>query len=533
MSDNSVAATQVKELKKKLDAAIKSRAELEEGCKNQSSQLVKFIGKLSHVCKGIDLKLDNKLADFRTLLTKSAPLAEIELHINEISTLLQKHANNNDQNIKQLHQQFHEAGKLLQKIKGLPPQLRRHLRGLLENNIDSKEAVIQYVPLLTQLITLYESALKAKVSLDETTPISSDKESNFTDNTSALAKSANAQIIRKFSQLLDDLSLSEKHASTVEKIKQSLTKELSNEELINCFIEVFDVILVDLKTERDSTESFLSALSNTLTRVQNAVKSTLAITNASEDNHSALNNQLLKHIDDMTVTVDSAISLTDVKEEVQNQLLLIAKTIESKTQLELENQQTLKKQLQAMSSQITVLKKQSKEFEERLHEQQRKNKLDALTKLNNRAAFDQHFAQEMVRFHQQHFDLAIAVIDIDNFKRINDTYGHTAGDKTLQVIAKTLQALQAKNVFAARYGGEEFVLIFSHTSKTDLFKSLEWLRQKIASLPFKFKQDRVTITLSIGATHIKENDNLYKAFERADKGLYQAKNNGKNQVIYM
>ncbi len=529
MNNNSVAAAQVKELKKKLDAAIKSRSVLEESFNTQSSQLIQFIGKLSQVCKGIDLKLDNKLANFRTLLTKSAPLAEIEIQINEISKLLLQHSANNDKNIKELHQQFHAAGKILQKIKGLPPQLRRNLRTLIDENKDSKEAVIQYVPLLRELVTLYEAALKAKVSLDENVTVT-DKE----ELASALeGNEVNLEILRKFSQLLEQLQLSEQQAVKVQAIQQSLTKNISNKELIAHFIHVFDLILIDLKTERDTAESFLLALNQTLSKVQHAVKNTLVANSESQTLHTELNNQLQKQIDDMTNVVEKAASLTDVKSDIQDKLQLIANTIESKTQLEVENQKVLKAQLQVMAEQINSLEKQSKDFEARLKEQQRKNMQDALTKLNNRAAFDEHFAKEMVRFHQKKFDLAIAVIDIDDFKKINDTYGHTAGDKTLQVIAKTMQSLQSKNIFTARYGGEEFVIIFSKTKKADLMKSLEWLRKKIAALPFKFKQDRVTITLSIGATHIREDDNIHQAFERADKGLYQAKNSGKNKVVYL
>ncbi len=529
MSDHSVAAAQVKELKKKLNAAIKSRSVLEEDFKSQSSQLIQFIGKLSQVCKGIDLKLDNKLANLRTLLTKSAPLAEIELQINEISKLLLQHASNNDKNIKALHYQFHSAGKILKKIKGLPPQLRRNLRTLIDENKDSKEAVIQYIPLLTELINLYEAALKAKVSLSDDVTVT-DKE----ELASVIKENeVNQEILRKFSQLLEELQLSEQQKPQLQTIKQSLNKNITNKTLIDHFIKTFDLILVDLKTERDTAESFLLALNQTLSKVQHAVKNTLVANNESQKVHKELNDQLQQQIDDMTNVVEKAASLTDVKGDIQDKLQLIANTIESKTQLEVENQKILKAQLQTMAEQIDSLEQQSQYFEARLKEQQRKNKQDALTKLNNRAAFDEHFAKEMVRFHQNKFDLAIAVIDIDNFKRINDTYGHTTGDKTLQVIAKTMQNLQSKHVFTARYGGEEFVIIFSKTAKTELIKSLEWLRIKIASLPFKFKQDRVTITLSIGATHVHVDDNIHQAFERADKGLYQAKNSGKNKVVYL
>ena len=112
---------------------------------------------------------------------------------------------------------------------------------------------------------------------------------------------------------------------------------------------------------------------------------------------------------------------------------------------------------------------------------------DALTKLSNRVAFDDFFAKAMVRFHHKPFELALIVIDIDDFKNINDTYGHTAGDKTLQVIANSIVKNVSKGVFVGRYGGEEFVLIYSKTQKETLIAELNTLNRFVARLPFKFK----------------------------------------------
>jgi len=531
MSDNSVATGQISELKKKLDTAIKSRAILEEGFNSQSRLLVQFIAKLSHVCKGIDLELDNKLANFRQLLTKSASLAEIEIQVNVISKILLKFAAKNDNNINELHLQFHDAGKILQKIKGLPNQLRRDLRGLLSENEDNKETVIQYVPPLAQLITLYETALKEKLNVESKDLIDNPSEKFL--NAPQSKNIVEQQVLDKFASLLDELSLSEKQKPQVTVIKKTLLKELSYQELINCFIKTFDLVLINLQNERYTAETFLSSLSKTLSTVQSAVKKTLTIHGKSKKEHLKLNAQLQEQMNDVTDAVEKAMSLTTIKEEINEKLQSIASTIEYKNNLETTNQQKLNTQLQAMSEQIDNLEKQSKEFEVRLHEQQLKSMEDALTKLNNRACFDEHFAKEMVKHHQNNTELAIAVIDIDDFKRINDTYGHTAGDKTLQVIAKTMTAILPKTVFIARYGGEEFVVIYQKTNKAALVKSLDTLGKKIASLPFKFKQDKVTITLSIGATHVQVEDNIHLAFERADKGLYQAKSSGKNKVIYL
>ena len=242
-----------------------------------------------------------------------------------------------------------------------------------------------------------------------------------------------------------------------------------------------------------------------------------------------MKNQLLE----LGTTTEAAISLEHVKDDINVKLKSIAATLETKGKFEQLSQKALVSKLDDMAKKVKNLEEQSQGFSKKLAEEKRKSMQDALTKLNNRAAFDEYFAQAIVRFHHKPFDLALVVVDIDDFKRINDTYGHTAGDKTLQVIANMLHKEVNENVFVARYGGEEFVLIYENKQEADLTDALNLINKKIARLPFKFKNTKVSITLSMGFTHITQNDNIHTTFERADLAMYKAKSQGKNRVIYM
>ncbi len=532
MNDQSVAVEQLRALKKKLKSTISSRATLEKDFNEQSNLLIQFIGKLSQVCKGLDLELDNRLAKLRMLLTKSAPFSAIEQQIITISQLLQQHSLKNDQSILLIHQQFHEAGVKLQKMNGLPDELRRSLRSLLKDNAQSKEAITQYINLFSELLVFYGQAIKIK--MDAPAP----KEGlikKLPPKVQAKSESLlmTQAIIDKFTMTLEGLVLSRKHSQQLAEIKKSISADINNEELLNNFIEIFSVIIKDFKDEKKTAETFLSTLSKTLATVKDAVKSTLSNSSKSQGKQSQLNEQLQKQLIDMTSTIDQATSLAEVKVDINEKLQLIAGTLEKKYTIEHLNQKNLEEQLFVMTKKVSSLEKQSLSFEKRLQEQQLKSMQDSLTKLANRAAFDEYFAKEMVRYHHKAFDLAIVVMDLDDFKRINDTYGHTAGDKTLQVIAKTLTQKLPSDVFIGRYGGEEFVLIYSGIKQAALIKELNILKKHIARLPFKFKNNKVSITTSIGVSHVKTNDNIHIAFERADKALYEAKKQGKNQVVYL
>ncbi|MDG1753295.1 MAG: diguanylate cyclase [Thalassotalea sp.] len=307
---------------------------------------------------------------------------------------------------------------------------------------------------------------------------------------------------------------------------------MPNEKLLNSFLAAFDVISHDLVHERNTAKVFLSTLSETLSTIQSAVKSTISTQDKCNKKHQQLNTQLQSQITDMAKGLDAANSLVDIKVDISGKLKAIASTLDEKTLLESTLQAELERKLVDMQDKIEKLEEQSITFEKRIQEQQAKSLQDALTKLNNRAAFDEYFATEIVRYQHNGGSLAIAIADLDDFKRINDTYGHTAGDKTLQVLASTFKKYLENDAFIARYGGEEFVFIFRGKDKDEVIQKLNSLKSNIAKLPFKFKNNKVSMTLSVGVTHIKTDDNVHIAFERADTALYKAKEEGKNRVIY-
>lgn len=543
MSENSVAEKTINHLKSRLDAAINARSEIEEEFSAQSALLTSFIGKLSQACKGTDILLDNKLANLRSALKKATSFADLEKEIKTISALLQQHSLQNDKSIKKIHEQLQVSSISLQKTKNLPASNRRQLKKLVDSNQQSQTSLVQYVPLMSEFIVFYESVLQTQSSqpsvglLNQNNSVTT-QNINKVEIANALTadttneQSVSKELLARFNLILNTLVVSTKHKSDIKDIKSSLKGKVSNHILMTECFNVFDLIIEDLKLERSTAKIFLSTLSETLASVQASVNLTITSTAKSNVKNDKLNKELKDKITEMSLGVNGPGSLTDMKLDVNEKLQHIAKTLEKKTQFEEQQRLALQDKLNKMSAQVEQLELQSQNFEKRIQEQQAKSLQDALTKLGNRAAFDEHFAKEIVRYHHKNFDLAITVIDLDDFKRINDTYGHTAGDKTLQVIANTLTKVIGEDAFIGRYGGEEFVLIFSGLDKSTVINKLNNLRKKVASLPFTFKNNRVSITLSIGVTLIEKDDNVHSAFERADTALYQAKKDGKNRVIY-
>ncbi|MGB3623828.1 MAG: GGDEF domain-containing protein, partial [Ketobacter sp.] len=125
---------------------------------------------------------------------------------------------------------------------------------------------------------------------------------------------------------------------------------------------------------------------------------------------------------------------------------------------------------------------------------------------------------------------SITIIDIDHFKKINDTLGHLRGDKVLKLVAREISQRLRSEDFVARYGGEEFVIIMPETDLQSALVATEKVRAAIESCPFSFNQQPIPITASFGVTSFENGDEIETCFERADKALYRAKELGRNRV---
>ncbi|HIP11521.1 MAG TPA: sensor domain-containing diguanylate cyclase [Arcobacter sp.] len=180
----------------------------------------------------------------------------------------------------------------------------------------------------------------------------------------------------------------------------------------------------------------------------------------------------------------------------------------------------------------TKVKERTKELEETQKELLNQVNHDALTKLYNRRYFNDIIKNLMKISQRDKKPLVIAMIDIDDFKLVNDTYGHAVGDVAIQTIAEVFNKTIRTSDISIRFGGEEFVIIFPDTVIDNTKIICEKLRSKIESSLIKIDENRnFSLTVSIGLSQIELNDiNEDKALYKADKALYKAKKQGKNQV---
>jgi diguanylate cyclase (GGDEF)-like protein len=183
------------------------------------------------------------------------------------------------------------------------------------------------------------------------------------------------------------------------------------------------------------------------------------------------------------------------------------------------------------ASEIVLLAYYEKVLTDKIEEAYEIALKDSLTSLYTRAKFEDVKVHEFSRSKRYKLPLSLCMLDIDDFKKINDTYGYPIGDEVLKTIGSILLRHIRSSDIPFRWGGEEFLILFTHTHLNEAKLACEKLLNKIRNIEIKESDNIVQFTVSMGLTELKEeDDSIEKAIDRADKALYMAKKNGKNRI---
>jgi diguanylate cyclase len=184
-----------------------------------------------------------------------------------------------------------------------------------------------------------------------------------------------------------------------------------------------------------------------------------------------------------------------------------------------------------MRSRISELEREATELHSKLDSEKQSARVDALTGIANRKSFEERIAQDIARKPGADPPVVMLLWDLDNFKVINDSYGHRAGDLVLRSVAACFLAAVRGNDFVARIGGEEFVMLLGGTTIARALLIANQVRTAVEALRFHFRGTPVRVTVSCGLAELKERDGAATVFDRADSALYRAKQGGKNLCV--
>ncbi|CAI8781523.1 diguanylate cyclase [Pseudomonas soli] len=330
--------------------------------------------------------------------------------------------------------------------------------------------------------------------------------------------------------LLDDLSLPERHKAQALEMRERVSRGLNWYELIPVLDDLAVLMLAITDSGQHEFEAYLQQLNERLETFQSHLHEASA---GHADNSFAareLDSQLREQVDGLQSSVQGAVDVDSLKHILESRLEGLLVTMDDHQHERDRREHDMASRLQGLAERVASMEQEALGYREHLEEQRQKAMIDPLTGLPNRAAWSEQVEREVLDWQENGGHLAMAILDLDHFKRINDGYGHLAGDKVLKIVADQLRKRLRGRDFIARFGGEEFVMLLPQTSPPAAVQVAQTLRAAIEACPFHFKGERVVITTSIGISAFRSGERSDQVLKRADEALYRAKADGRNRV---
>lgn len=492
--------------------------------KQQYALLAQFIIRLSLFYQGYSKAVDEELQTLRSHLGGAANFALAHVSINKLNTLLQEDGGVLRRFKTDTLQSVEGAARALLAFSG-----QHNPNPLLINTISQArkpaESLYDVTQLCVQTITLYSDVTNT-LSAPDGVAIKNHPEDRL-QSSATLLRALQEELV----QLVDSYQTRHPDNSELGQLKQKVTQGLSNDELLNVCLMLMRLIVKDSMQEATISGKVIQSLHHSLGSLHKGLTKSIdqahSAFSCQQDDNKAVRNALVR----LENEVAGSDSFSALKTQTQQQLKQVDNALQRREENDRLAQHALTEQLEQLKAQVAELESKTRYYRNRLARQVATSQTDPLTKLPNRQAYNEHLRKLINSSRIAEQPVCLAVVDVDHFKSINDRFGHAAGDKTLQVIGKQLRLALDENDFIARWGGEEFVLILPGLNAKSLKQKLERLRTRLTELPFKFKQDRLTVTASFGGTCFSHGEDPDAVFERADSLLYQAKRAGRNCVV--
>lgn len=331
-------------------------------------------------------------------------------------------------------------------------------------------------------------------------------------------------------QLISEMDFPSTISDELTLLRYKLLSDVKANELPRIAVKVLELVIESYKIEREEARTFLTTLNNSLSLFNTNFTNSVALARELQTQGSESNATIDLAIDEINNTISTADSLQQLKDNIVAQVAHIRTAMESHHNVE-EKQSNYLRAISKIQDRLKLMVEETDEFKQKLVQQKNRMIIDSLTKLSNKNAYESRIEHEYKRWQRYKEALSVALVDIDNFRLINEKYGHPAGDRALKVIARALQSKIRETDFIARYIGEKFVVIFLGTDRSSLESPLKKLNDVIKAIPFHFKDSKVSITVSIGAAVFGTNDNPITIIEKAENSLRSAKKAGKDCYV--
>lgn len=329
---------------------------------------------------------------------------------------------------------------------------------------------------------------------------------------------------------LEHLDLPGDMVREAEKLQQHLQQPLAIDQMIGVLESAQALVIEACIFSRRAFADYLDNVNQELASIYEAMSGAMHQHVEHFESAQQLERSMLQQMTALEAEAAQATDLDQLKFSVTSQIGNIRQALHHLHHKD-QHQQQLAAQMKELASKLQEMEAEAEKTRSALARQRYKSLRDPLTELPNREAYQERVRAEFNRWQRYQHPLSLAICDLDHFKKINDSFGHQAGDRVLKVIGRSISKRLRTVDFFGRYGGEEFVAILPETNLQDAYDLLEKIRAAIANTAFNYKEQPLDITLSIGVAEFRAGDTIDAVFARADKALYSAKAAGRNRVL--
>ena len=332
-------------------------------------------------------------------------------------------------------------------------------------------------------------------------------------------------------QLLERLSLPADLSKKATKIRHQIEAGIEDKglpQIINDIADIVSDLGSQVITEKQDYEAFLKTLTSRLKELDEHIRETSDEDVKAFEQRNEISQVVENEFRGIRNHVEEASDIEQLKSTVSERLDFLNQHFENYRQSDHNRFEQSQKQIKDLNERLQDMEQESNELRQSAEKSRDLALKDALTGIWNRQALNELLEKEYSRWQRYQKPLSVVVWDIDFFKRVNDNYGHAAGDKVLKTIARIFQQQTRNTDFIARFGGEEFMGIFPETDLKDALVLANKIREKVEHSKFHYENKPVPITASAGLASFRGNDTIDDVFKRADKALYQAKESGRN-----
>ncbi|WP_190294973.1 GGDEF domain-containing protein [Marinobacter sp. R17] len=509
--------------------------------------LQRLLVRTSLFASGQDAAIDKLLGELRDVLRRETCDLGI---LRQVQTRLDQALERLDEKRSRSERDLHQAlERILDQVEQTESAVRKQFRSLEKRIADLGPDSESMASWLTELATLLESH---RETLDQPEdrgwrrffsrqrhdampgPAGRPIENALVSLSEDPADDPRVNIARRVGELLEhvlrQVALEPSAHARAQHLKQLLDQSMEWPELRDALNEIVDLVIAAVSRSRNEFEAFLRRLDDRLAALKANCQAQAEARQDQRDASDRLNQAVSSRLEDMGQAVETSTSLDDLKASVSRNIQSLSSSFQAYREDECRREKALENELAAMQEKLAGMEAYSEQVQEQLRAERSRALTDMLTQLPNREAWQQRLQFEFERWQRYRHPASLAILDIDHFKTVNDSFGHKAGDRVIQLVAKVLCDRVRTTDFVARYGGEEFVLLLPETPVDKAYTVIDDLREHIADLPFHFQDEPVGITISAGLVAFEQAETPEELFDMADKALYRAKDAGRNQV---